>query len=81
MVHLVKPGYLGSWQAFKALYLITKINNIRQKIWRGNRPVYIERRVEEIVGYRNLNALTERLNEIIIIRQLQYNYQINQKIF
>ena len=37
MVHLVKPGYLGSWQAFKALYLITKVNNIRQKIMRGGR--------------------------------------------
>lgn len=73
MVHLVKPGYLGSWQAFKALYLITKVNNIRQKIWRGGKPIYVDRKVEEIIGYRNLNALTERLNEIIIIRQLQYN--------
>lgn len=73
MVHLVSPGYLGSWQAFKSLYLITKVNNIRQKIVRGGKPIYIDRKVEEIIGYRNLNNLTEKLNQIIVIRQLQYN--------
>lgn len=77
MVHLVSPGFFGDWNAFKTMYLITKYDKIVQKVWRGGKPIYLERKVEDIVGYRNLDALSKKLDEIIIIRQLQYNLQFH----
>lgn len=77
MVHLVSPGFLGSWQAFKMMYLITKMENVRQKIIRGGKPIYLDRKVEEIIGYKNIEALSKKLDEIIIIRQLQYNLKFH----
>lgn len=77
MVHLVSPGFFGNWQAFKSMYLITKIDKVVQKVWRGGKPIYLERQIEDIVGYRNISALSTKLNDIIIIRQLQYNLQFH----
>lgn len=77
MVHLVSPGFFGSWQAFKMMYLVTRTNTIRQKIWKGGKPILITRNVEEIVGYRNVEALSKKLDDIIIIRQLQYNLKFH----
>lgn len=77
MVHLVCPGYLGTWGAFKQMYLVTKTRNIRQKIWKGGKPIFIERTVEEIVGYKNVEHLKKKLDEVIIIRQLQYNLKFH----
>lgn len=77
MIHLVSPGYLGSWQSFKMMYLITKVDTIRQKIIRGGKPIYLERKVEDIIGYKNIEHLKKKLDDIIIIRQLQYNLKFN----
>ena len=77
MVHLVSPGFFGDWNAFKTMYLITKMDRVHQKIWKGGKPIYLERKVEDIVGYKNIEALSNKLNEIIIIRQLQYNLQFH----
>lgn len=77
MVHLVSPGYLGSWQMFKMMYLITKKSEVRQKIWKGGKPIYLTRQVEEIVGYKNLESLKKKLDNIIIVRQLQYNLKFH----
>lgn len=77
MVHLVSPGFFGNWQTFKTMYLIVKYDKIRQKIWKGGKPIYLERQVEDIVGYKNVEVLSKKLDEIIIIRQLQYNLQFH----
>ena len=77
MVHLVSPGFFGNWQTFKNSYLIVKTENIRQKIVRGGKPIYLDRKVEEIVGYRNIDNLKQKLDTIIIIRQLQYNLKFH----
>lgn len=77
MVHLVSPGFFGDWNMFKMSYLITKVDTVRQKIVRGGKPIYLERKVEEIIGYKNIEALSKKLDEIIIIRQLQYNLQFH----
>lgn len=77
MVHLVSPGFFGDWNAFKFMYLITKTDTVTQRIWKGGKPIYIERRVEDIVGYKNMDALSKKLDNIIIIRQLQYNLQFH----
>lgn len=73
MIHLVSPGFFGNWNMFKMSYLITKVDKVRQKIIRGGRPIYLERNVEEIIGYKNIEALSKKLEDIVIIRQLQYN--------
>ena len=77
MVHLVSPGFFGDWQAFKSMYLITKKDKVVQKVWRGGKPIYLERQIEDIVGYRNIEALSKKLDDVIIIRQLQYNLQFH----
>lgn len=77
MIHLVSPGYLGSWDSFKMMYLITRRSEIRQKIFRGGKPIYINRNIEEIIGYRNIESLKKKLDEIIIVRQLQYNLKFH----
>ena len=77
MIHLVSPGYLGTWNAFKYTYLITKVNNVRQKIWKGGKHIFLDRKVEEIVGYKNVDHLKKKLEDIIIIRQLQYNLKFH----
>ena len=73
MVHLTSPGYFGSWESFKMMYLIVQHSEIRQKIYKGGHPIYITRQVEEIVDYKNIEALKRKLSEIVIIRQKQYN--------
>lgn len=73
MLSLVKPGCLGSEQAFKYKYLNIKRRSIRQKIVRGGRPIYLDKSIEEVIGYKNLDLLKQILDDIVIIRQLQYN--------
>lgn len=77
MIHLVRPGYLGTWQVFKYKYLITKLSRVTNKIYRGGRYINVQHQVEDIVGYRNLEDLKKKLDEVIIIRQLQYNLKFH----
>ena len=77
MINIVRPNYLGSWEAFKYSYLKTKRTKIYQKVWRGGRPIGIERTVEEILGYKNLDVLKSKLDDIIIIRQKKYNLEFH----
>lgn len=77
MLHLVSPGFFGDWNAFKTMYLVTKVDTVHQRIWKGGKPIYLDRKVEDIVGYKNMEALSKKLSDIIIVKQLQYNLKFH----
>lgn len=74
MITLLNPQLLGSWGSFKYNYLIINRKQITQTT--KNRAK-VKRTIEEIVGYKNIERLQQILNEVIIIRQKQYNLEFN----
>ena len=74
MITLLNPNLLGSWTNFRYNYLILNRKKITQTT--KNRQK-IQRTIEEIVGYKNIEQLQAILNEIIIVRQRQYNLEFN----
>ena len=74
MITLLNPSLLGSWTNFRYNYLILNRKKITQTT--KNRQK-IQRTIEEIVGYKNIEQLQAILNEIIIVRQKQYNLEFN----
>lgn len=68
VVDFVRPGYLGSFQDFTSRYI-----NYREKTiyLKGNR----RRKVKEVVSYKNLPELKERLKGVIIVRGRDYNIE------
>ena len=74
MITLLNPQLLGTWGNFKYNYLITNKKQITQTT--KNRAK-VKRQIEEIVGYKNIDRLQKILNDIIIIRQKQYNLEFS----
>ena len=74
MITLLNPNLLGSWTSFRYNYLIINRKKITQTT--KNRQK-VQRTVDEIVGYKNVDKLQAILNEIIIVRQKQYNLEFN----
>ena len=66
MITLLNPNLLGSWTSFRYNYLIINRKKITQTT--KNRQK-VQRTVDEIVGYKNVDKLQAILNEIIIVRQ------------
>ena len=68
VVDFVRPGYLGTFTDFTNRYI-----NYREKIiyLKGNR----RRKVKEVMSYKNLPELRERLKGIIIVRGRDYDIQ------
>lgn len=74
MISLLNPNLFTSWSSFKYNYLIMNRKRITQTT--KNRQK-VQRTVEEIVGYKNLEQLQRILNEVIIVRQKEYNLEFN----
>ena len=74
MISLLNPMILGNWVSFRNNYLIIQRKKIAQTT-KSRSKVY--RTIEEIVGYKNIEQLQKILNEIIIVRQKQYNLEFN----
>lgn len=64
VVNYVVPNYFGTWWDFKNNWVVTKKKTIRVN---GR-----SRQIDEIVGYRDLNMLRHKLNEVIITRGKDY---------
>ena len=74
MISLLNPSLLGSWTNFRYNYLILNRKQITQTTKKGAK---VKRTIEEIVGYKNIEQLQAILNEIIIVRQKEYNLEFN----
>jgi SNF2 family DNA or RNA helicase len=74
MISLLNPTILGSWANFRYNFLIINRKQITQTTKNRNK---VKRTIEEIVGYKNLERLQAILNDIIIVRQKQYNLEFN----
>ena len=74
MISLLNPNLLGSWTNFRYNYLILNRKQITQTTKKGAK---VKRTIEEIVGYKNIEQLQAILNEIIIVRQKEYNLEFN----
>ena len=74
MISLLNPSLLGSWTNFRYNYLILNRKQITQTTKKGAK---VKRTIEEIVGYKNIEQLQAILNEIIIVRQREYNLEFN----
>ena len=70
MINLLKPNYLGSLSYFKSRYLIIDRRKVKITTKKGDKR---QNRIEEIVGYKNLEELKRLLDNIIIVRQKEYN--------
>ena len=70
MINLLKPGYLGSLTSFRRNYLVLHRRQITITTKTGKKK---QNTIEELVGYRNLDSLKQLLNNIIIVRQKEYN--------
>ena len=67
VINFVRPGYLGNQWQFKDRYLVYQIKSIRVK----GRP----RQIREVIGYKNLAELKDRVAQICIVRGRSYNIQ------
>jgi len=74
MLSLLNPQLLGSWSSFRYNYLIINRKRITQTT--KNRQK-VQRTIEEIVGYKNIEQLQAILNQVVIVRQKQYNLVFN----
>lgn len=70
MLSLLNPQILGPIEWFRSRYLIMESRQITQTT-KDKRKV--KRRVQEIVGYKNIEELQSKLDNYIIVRQKQYN--------
>ena len=66
VITYVKPGFFGTIIDFKRSYIVTEQKTIYLP---GRRT----RKVEEVVGYKNLDHLKTKVEEIAITRRLDYN--------
>lgn len=71
VIDFIRPGFLGSYESFKSRYI-----EYRQRTVRVNgRP----RKINEIVGYKNLDELREKLKDVCIIRGIKYDLDFQYK--
>ena len=71
IVNFVSPNFLGTKTKFLNTYTISRLKDIWVK---GG----TKRKVRDIIGYRNLDHLQEKLKDLVLVRQKQYNLKIGQ---
>jgi hypothetical protein len=76
VLHFVYPSIFVSWFRFRARYCITKENVIHMKSRSG---AHIQRKVIEIVGFKNMQELNELLDKLIIKGCIHYNVNFEFK--
>lgn len=72
MISLLNPQIFGSWSSFRYKYLIINKKKITQTTKKRTK---VQRTIEEIVGYKNLEELQSILNQIVIVRQKEYKLE------
>ena len=72
--HFVYPRAFVSWFRFRSRYCITQERTIRMKNRNG---AVIQRKLTEIVGYKNMNELNSILDKLIIKGCVHYNVNFN----
>ena len=72
MITLLNPLIFGKWLEFKHKYLVINKKRITQTTKKRNK---IQRTIEEIVGYKNLEELQGILNQLVIVRQKEYKLE------
>jgi len=75
MVDLMVPGHYGNWWQFRARYC--RLADV--KIWVKTPFGPKQKKVQEIVGYKNLDLLQEQFAKISIIRAQFYDFDILYK--
>ena len=70
MLSLLNPNILGQLQWFRSRYLKISMRKVTQTTRTGAK---VQRKVEEIVGYKNIEELQNKLDQYVIVRQKQYN--------
>lgn len=73
LFNMLNPNIFRSWDSFKTLFLILEKNPVVRYFGKGrnkHKKIVYE---DEIVGYKNLDALRNILNNYIIIKQKSYN--------
>lgn len=73
MCYLINPKLFGSWDNFKISFLRTEKVDNSYWITKGGRKVKKKQIDEIIIGYKNVEYLTEKINSFIIFKQRQYN--------
>ncbi len=73
MVNLFIPGVFGNWWQFRNRYCMME----ERKIWgtRWGKPTIIKK-VNEVIGYKNLDRLQREFDKISVIRSKYYDYEI-----
>ena len=69
LMHMLDPNILGSWEGFRANFLVLESHPVVRYYGKGK---YKQKRIvweDEIVGYKNIQALREILDKYIIIKQ------------
>lgn len=74
MLSLLNPNILGQLQWFRSRYLKISMRKVTQTTRTGAK---VQRKVEEIVGYKNIEELQNKLDQYVIVRQKQYNLLFN----
>ena len=70
LYHFVYPKLFNSWIRFRSRYCIIKENIIRMKNRSG---ALIQRKVIDIIGYQNMDELTDILDQLTIKGCVRYN--------
>jgi uncharacterized protein (DUF2225 family) len=86
MLYFLNPRIVGPMEEFKAKYFV--IHTHQATRWVGKYPHKYRQTYwqEDVVGYKNLDKLSEELKDYVILRQKQYNlvwnyhkFNINEK--
>ena len=73
LMYMLNPNILHDWQTFKNSFLIIERYAVARYIGKGKKKYKKIVWEEEIVGYKNIEALRMILDQYIIIKQKQYN--------
>jgi superfamily II DNA or RNA helicase len=76
MVDLVKPGFFKNIYSFKNTFEILEKKVIWKSFTNGQKKAI---NTFEVIGYKNLDVLAKKTDEIGIIRALEYNVIFNYK--
>lgn len=73
LLYFLNPKIVGSLAQFKANYFIIKINKIKRWVGKYPNKRQVTFNEEVIVGYKNLDKLSEILKNYVKIKQKKYN--------
>ena len=71
MNELIRPGFWGNIWQFRANYTVTQPTSYF--IYDKKQRRRVEKTASEVIGYKNLDILEQRFNEIAIIRSIEYD--------